>query len=107
MLASSIKLEYPLNEALPNTDHARDRLLAKIFCFRKEHQDENGVDDEDFELLYAYGMWLPEHLYKRRYLLSNNDIALVTGQLANEITQVSKEIEKLFGVLDEERLKLQ
>ena len=55
VLASSMKLEYPLNEALPNIDNARDRLLAKIFRFRKEEQDATGVTDQDFELLYAYG----------------------------------------------------
>lgn len=33
--------------------------------------------------------------------------ALVTGQLAKEITDVGKEIERLFGVLDEEMLELQ
>ena len=50
-----MKLEYPLNEALPNTDNARDRLLAKIFRFRKQEKDAAGVTDQDFELLYAYG----------------------------------------------------
>ena len=50
-----MKLEYPLNEALPNIDNARDRLLAKIFRFRKEEKD---ATDEDFELLYAYGKLL-------------------------------------------------
>lgn len=50
-----MKLEYPLNEALPNTDNARDRLLAKIFRFRQEEKDATGVTDQDFELLYAYG----------------------------------------------------
>lgn len=50
-----MKLEYPLNEALPNTDNARERLLAKIFRFRKEEKDATGVTDQDFELLYAYG----------------------------------------------------
>ena len=84
VLASSMKLEYPLNEALPNTEHARDRLLAKIFKYRKE---KPGAKDEDFGLLYAY--------------------ALVTGQLSTQIAEVSREIEKLFGVLDEDRLKLQ
>lgn len=87
VLASSMKLEYPLNEALPNTDNARDRLLAKIFRFRKEEKDATGVRDQDFELLYAY--------------------ALVTGQLSKEITEVGKEIEKLFGILNEELLQLQ
>ena len=50
-----MKLEYPLNEALPNIEHTRDRLLAKIFHFRKEERDGIASRDEDFELLYAYG----------------------------------------------------
>ena len=33
--------------------------------------------------------------------------ALVTGQLSNEINEVSREIEELFGVLDEEMLELE
>ena len=84
VLASSMKLEYPLTEALPNTEHARDRLLAKIFKYRKE---KAGATDEDFALLYAF--------------------ALVTGQLSTKIAKVSEEIEKLFGVLNEDKLKLQ
>ena len=55
VLASSMKLQYPLNEALPSADNARDRLLAKLFRFRKEEKDSLGASDEDFELLYAYG----------------------------------------------------
>lgn len=35
------------------------------------------------------------------------NIALVTGQLSKEIIEVGKEIEQLFGVLNEEMLKLQ
>lgn len=50
-----MKLECPLNEALPSTENARDRLLAKVFRFRKEEKDVTGVTDQDFELLYAYG----------------------------------------------------
>lgn len=86
VMASSMKLAYPLNQALPNTDHARDRLLAKVFGFRKEQADL-GANDEDFALLYAY--------------------ALVTGQLSNEIIKIGQEIEELFGTLDEDALKLQ
>jgi hypothetical protein len=86
VLASSMKLEYPLNDALPNTDHARDRLLARIFAYRKNEAAANGTTDEDFGLLYAY--------------------ALVTGQLSQEIKEVLREVENLFGVLDEDLLKL-
>lgn len=78
---------YPLNDALPNTEHTRDRLLARIFAYRKDEAGTNETSDEDFSLLYTY--------------------ALVTGQLSNEIKEVLKEIEGLFGVLDEDVLKLQ
>ena len=35
------------------------------------------------------------------------NLALVTGQLSKEITDVGREIEQLFGVLNEELLQLQ
>ncbi len=93
VLASSLKLEFPLNDALPNTSSVRDRLLAKIFHYRKNTASGNEQDgtsvakDEDYEILYAY--------------------TLVTGQLAEEIQKVEREVEELFGVLDEDMLMLQ
>lgn len=154
VLASSLMLEYPIavNDVMPTLMVPRDRLLSKIFQFRKEEavkaeqarlglgqvtcapivpsplgmeveaadyttptetEEENGRDngderdtngkapkaenrngkqketavakpaakDEDYALLYAY--------------------ALVTGQLGEEIEKVEKEIENLFGVLDD------
>ena len=55
VLASSMKLQFPMNGALPAISHTRDRLLAKIFRFRQEEKNKAGATDEDFELLYAYG----------------------------------------------------
>ena len=55
VMASSFKLEFPLNEGLPNTEHARDRLLAKVFKFRKDRAISRFSSDEDYSLLYAYG----------------------------------------------------
>lgn len=55
VLASSIKLEYPLNDVLPNIEHTRDRLLAKIFEFRRDADKAGLATEEDYELLYAYG----------------------------------------------------
>lgn len=40
-------------------------------------------------------------------MLTTSGVALVTGQLSKEITVLGKEIEKLFGVLNEDLLKLQ
>ncbi|KAL8927385.1 MAG: hypothetical protein Q9172_001383 [Xanthocarpia lactea] len=87
VIASSIKLEYPLNDALPSIDHTRDRLLAKVFSFRKGEKSAVTTSDEDFALLYSY--------------------ALVTGQLAKAMKDIANELENLFGVLDEDNLKLQ
>ena len=60
VMASSIKLEFPLNDALPNTDNARDRLLVKVFQLRKEMRKSQRLNDEDFALIYAFGEFLPE-----------------------------------------------
>jgi hypothetical protein len=57
VLASSFKLEYPLNDVLPNIENRRDALLAKIFEFRRSN---NEATEADYELLYAYG----EHYLK-------------------------------------------
>lgn len=51
-----MKLEYPLNDALPNIQHARDRLLARIFHYRLENEVSLHTTDSDYALLYAYGM---------------------------------------------------
>ncbi|KAH6643746.1 Fusaric acid resistance protein-like-domain-containing protein [Boeremia exigua] len=87
VMASSMKLAYPLNDVLPNVEHTRDRLLAKVFEFRQTGLGKVIAKDEDYELLYAY--------------------ALVTGQLAHDLGIIGQEIEKLYGVLSEEDLKLQ
>lgn len=52
-----MKLEYPMNDSLPNIEHSRDRFLAKLFAYRKQSERDPQIDatDEDFELLYAYG----------------------------------------------------
>ncbi|KAK3113572.1 hypothetical protein LTR53_009017 [Teratosphaeriaceae sp. CCFEE 6253] len=87
VLASSVKLEYPLNDLLPSIEHTRDRLLAKISEFRRSGEGREITTEQDYELLYAY--------------------VLVTGQLAQEIQGVSADIEELYGTLNEERLKLE
>ncbi|EXJ80133.1 hypothetical protein A1O1_08275 [Capronia coronata CBS 617.96] len=88
VLASSMKLEYSIpSDALPSIEHTRDRLLAKIFAYRASDAQQQKTTDEDYSLLYTY--------------------ALVTGQLNLGIQAVLKEVEGLFGVLDEEALRLE
>jgi len=57
VLASTVSLEYPLNDVLPNIEHSRDRLLAKIFDFRRSNENNSNIVDSDYELLYAYGKY--------------------------------------------------
>lgn len=118
VLASSLMLEYPLTDAIPSVARTRDRLLGKIFQFRKEHRHD--VDDgangsgsrdgggggRDLESYIDFGRLgrvdVEEHDYALLYAY-----ALVTGQVAEELKVVAKEIEDLFGVLDQETLLLQ
>lgn len=138
VLASSLKLEYKVSSRGVGVGHARDRLLARVWRYRRlqdssassftndstnsnnesqmpssstpvtktskssrgksregnirEAEDEEELElvvptrDEDYALLYAY--------------------ALVTGQLAEEIDKVEREIAGLFGTLDEEMMEL-
>ncbi|EGP86861.1 uncharacterized protein MYCGRDRAFT_44182 [Zymoseptoria tritici IPO323] len=86
VLASSITLEYPLNDVLPNIDDRRDRLLAKISQYRGTEEGKELTTEQDYEVFYAF--------------------VLVTGQLAQDITAVGAECETLYGTLNEENLKL-
>lgn len=54
VMASSMQLEYPLSDVLPSIDNARDRLLARIFRYRQDHEASQLTTDEDCALLYAY-----------------------------------------------------
>jgi hypothetical protein len=100
VLASSMKLAYPLNDVLPNVEHTRHRLLAKIFEFRRTGMGKTVATDEDYELLYAYGMF--ESLDILMSLLTAFFlIALVTGQLAQDLEIIGQEIEKLRACLVE------
>ncbi|CAK7202986.1 hypothetical protein SEUCBS139899_005713 [Sporothrix eucalyptigena] len=136
VLASSFMLEYPLTDALPGVTIVRDRLLAKIFQFRKEHATAVKVqqqqqtqahlssaileEDEDEEQDIAHSSSLSSrpagalapaeptlvNVEERDYALLYA-YALVTGQVAEELRIIEKEIEGLFGVLDEEATLLQ
>ena len=95
VLASCIMLEYPLTDAIPTVDRNKDRLLERIYQFRKDHMATQLVsndhqvvaEEKDYALLYAY--------------------TLVSSQVAEELKKVRREIEGLFGVLPTEALLLE
>lgn len=104
-----MKLEYPLSDVLPSVEHARDRLLARLFHYRKDTEMSRLSTDEDYALLYAYSMLRAPCLVKvRKGNMANceRDVVLVTGQLSVEIEAIMGEISRLFGVLHEDAVKL-
>ena len=72
VMASSMKLEYPLVDVLPSIEHARDRLLARIFRYRQDHQVSRVSTDEDYALIYAYSKQSAYPLLFISVLVSND-----------------------------------
>ncbi|KAM0227466.1 hypothetical protein ACHAPO_011528 [Fusarium lateritium] len=101
VVASSTMLEYPFADATPSIVSARENLLSKIFEFRKGHH-RRLVDDDTSESDDSGGVLVEERDYALLYAY-----ALVTGQVADELRMVGKEIGSLFGVLDEDTRLLQ
>ncbi|KAL7941468.1 Fusaric acid resistance protein-like domain-containing protein [Trichoderma barbatum] len=116
VLASSMMLEYPLTDAVPSVIGIRDRLLAKIFQFRKEHSPEamrnlgfiqeseveNGESSHDAAAVTISDAPVGPVVAEERDYALIYAYTLVTGQVAQELKIAEKEIETLFGVLNEE-----
>ncbi|OAQ81013.1 60S ribosomal protein L19 [Purpureocillium lilacinum] len=119
VLASSLMLEYPLTDAIPTIESTKDRLLGKIYRFRKDHMEAGlrggggqaeggggagagGGDDGAGEAPRTDGVVAVETDYALLYAYT-----LVTAQVAEELKNVQNEIEALFGVLHPEELLLE
>ncbi|KXJ91072.1 Fusaric acid resistance protein-like-domain-containing protein [Microdochium bolleyi] len=140
VLASSLMLEYPLADAIPGVMSIRDRLLGKIFRFRKEHNAALPEEEEDSsvsggvesegphatDLSKGTAKQMQKMPSKPTMLgvvgnvpnigdvtLEESDYALlyayalVTSHVAKELRVVEKEIEGLFGRLDDQTDLLQ
>ncbi|KAK9476027.1 Fusaric acid resistance protein-like-domain-containing protein [Lipomyces japonicus] len=98
ILASSLRLGLPLPDQLPNTDYARDLMIAKIKEFRlnfptlddNRRDNINGDDDdenaseEDFVLVYAY---------------------VLSSMAVNEgLLKIVSLLQNIYGVIDDEAL---
>lgn len=106
-----MKLGYPLNDSLPSIEHARDRLLARLYHYRQDESVSYMTTDEDYALLYAYGMlslMLQTFIIRLYGPVTNVHSAsvLVTGQLGNQINRIIQELSKLLGVLHDDILAL-
>lgn len=90
-----------MSDVLPNIEHARDRLLARISRFRQDGEASRATVDEDYALLYSYS----ECAFPQRGCRLTG-VVLVTGQISKEIMEIMEGIRGLFGMLDEEVVRL-
>ncbi|KAG7884172.1 hypothetical protein KL938_002044 [Ogataea parapolymorpha] len=87
MLASAMKLGFPLANKPASTEHSKERMLAKMSEIRKRSTSEKQVlSDEDFVLLYTYN--------------------LVTNSITNELDVLLGLVADLYGRVSEETLEL-
>ncbi|KAF8422669.1 Fusaric acid resistance protein-like-domain-containing protein [Tirmania nivea] len=87
ILASSIRLGFPLPDTLPRLEGARDRLLARLWEYRRERVRGEVVKwEEEFQGVYAY--------------------VLVLGRIAEGLGECVEVLNGLYGVLEEEMLEI-
>ncbi|KAK2045472.1 ribosomal protein L19 [Colletotrichum somersetense] len=114
VLASSMMLEYPLTDAIPSVVGNKDRLLGKIYQFRKSHQPPSPkIGNSEGVQPQTSGNGYNEQNVKNNVVVEEKDYALlyaytlVTAQVAQELECVQREVENLFGVLHTEAFLLQ
>ncbi|KAK9479292.1 Fusaric acid resistance protein-like-domain-containing protein [Lipomyces japonicus] len=86
LIASALRLGLPLPNHLPNTQHARDRMIVKINQYRMREYDANAVSDDDFVLFYAY--------------------ILATLSINEGLLQIIASIQEIYGAIEEEALTI-
>lgn len=88
MIASAMKLGFPLPNKPASTEHAKDRLLYKLSEIRSNsvNNDQVSLSNEDYVLLYSY--------------------LLVTSTLTQELDKIIQVIIQLMGDISEEIFQL-
>lgn len=130
VVASSVMLEYPLTDAIPNVRGVKDRLLGKVYQMRKrqaELVDEGLGERSGVFRAEEFDGEVSENSNRRResgggddggeggefIVVKERDFALVyiytllTAQVADELRVVMQEVEALFGVLSDDSTLLQ
>lgn len=91
LLSSAMRLGFPLPDKMPSTEHAIDRMLAKLNDFRlstlseldeTEGTREDYGHEEDFVLFYSY--------------------VLVTVSITEQLAKMALHIQNLSGVIEDD-----
>lgn len=89
MIASSLKLQFPLPSKPASTEHAKDRMLYKLNEIRSKSNDlhkDMELSNEDYVLLYSY--------------------ILVSSTIVRELDKIIEVIKQLLGDINEEMFQL-
>ncbi|CAI5757649.1 unnamed protein product [Candida verbasci] len=87
MLASAIKLGFPIPSKPASIEHAKDRLLYKLSEIRRRQQDFDLIlKNNDFVLLYSY--------------------ILVASTISEQLNNIMLQIKDLLGEISEDKFQL-
>ncbi|KAK7207451.1 Fusaric acid resistance protein-like-domain-containing protein [Myxozyma melibiosi] len=86
LLASGIRLGLPIPNHLPNTVHARDRMIVKINEYRMKSVSQNAGTDDDFVLFYSF--------------------ILATMAINDGLLQIIAALQEIYGAIEEETLSI-
>ncbi|GMF03630.1 unnamed protein product [[Candida] boidinii] len=87
MLASAMKLGFPLANKPASTEHAMDRMLIKLGEIRdRKYTAKELLKNEDYIYLYSY--------------------ILVSNSITNELDVLLKSVAELYGRLSQDDLDL-
>ncbi|KAK9242304.1 Fusaric acid resistance protein-like-domain-containing protein [Lipomyces tetrasporus] len=87
LLSSALRLGLPLPDHLPNTEHARDRMIAKVNEFRRKQVREARVGGEDeFVLFYSF--------------------ILATLSINDGLLHIIAMLQQIYGTIEDETLTI-
>ena len=122
VVASSVMLEYPLTDAIPNVGGVKDRLLGKVYQMRKRQAELEDEGDGERTGSFREGDLTgggggegggDNDAGDEIIVVRERDFALVyiytllTAQVADELWKVIREVEGLFGTLSDDSTLLQ
>ena len=86
MLASAMKLGFPIPSKPASIEHAKDRMLYKLSNIRQQQEEELVLKNADFILLYSY--------------------ILVATTIAEQLDRIMVQLKELLGEISEDIFQL-
>ncbi|KAK9370809.1 Fusaric acid resistance protein-like-domain-containing protein [Lipomyces kononenkoae] len=86
LIAAALRLNLPLPYDLPNTVHARDRMIVKVNEYRMKQLSEDAGTEDDFVLFYAF--------------------ILATMSINDGLLDIIASLQEIYGSVEEEALSI-